>query len=92
MVGRIIHPEEVADEIGRALSARSKYSNIVRFSNYKARCEARTIDFSTTNLLEYNVPFSISELTAAISTLKSVAESPDTLHNDIIKRLSAKAL
>ena len=50
------------------------------------------MDFTTTERLAYNEPFTMPELTSAISSLRSVAESPDAIHNDMLRHLPAVAL
>ena len=53
--------------------------------------EAGTVDFTTTEQLVYNEPFTMAELISAISSLRSVAEGPDVIHNDMLRRLPAVA-
>jgi len=72
------------------LGPHSRKTHIANNFFRQGSVRGRPLDFSTTYVLQYNIPF--SELTAAISTLKSVAEGPDIMHNDIIIRLPAAAL
>ena len=51
-----------------------------------------TVDFSLDADTDYNEPFNMAELTAAISSLRSVSEGPDAIHNDMLRRLPAVAL
>ena len=46
----------------------------------------------TSEGMEYNKPFTMPELMAAITSLRSVSEGPDQLHNDMLRRLPAAAL
>ena len=49
------------------------------------------MDFTTTEQLAYHKPFTMAELTSAISSLRSVAEGPDVIHNDMLRRLPVAA-
>ena len=88
----IIHPFNVAEEIARSLSERCRVgSNLRRPTRRLAGREAGSVDFTTTEQLAYNEPFTMAELTSAISSLRSVAEGPDVIHNDMLRRLPAVA-
>ena len=50
------------------------------------------MDFNTTEQKSYNEPFTMAELTAAIDSLRSVAEGPDAIHSDMLRRLPAAVL
>ena len=43
------------------------------------------VDFRTTEHFAYNEPFSTTELTSALSTLRNVSEGPDLIHNKALK-------
>ena len=89
----VIHPSDVAEAIARTLSERSQGGqNDPQSTRRRARRDPEIIDFSTREQTEYNEPFTMTELTYAISTLKSVAEGPDAIHNDMLRRLPAAAL
>ena len=82
----------MANEIGRAFAERcSSGSADPLFLLHKRRCEAEGIDFSTAEELAYNQPFSIEELSSAISGLRSVSEGPDDMHNDMLRHLPSAA-
>ena len=88
----IIHPFNVAEEIARSLSERCRVGfNPRQPTRRQAGREAGTVDFTTTEQLVYNEPFTMAELTSAISSLRSVAEGPDVIHNDMLRRLPAVA-
>ena len=87
----IADPMEVANQFGHALSERCKIGNDPRFAIYKTHCERQQIRFFTSELLSYNQPFSMRELEWAISELRSVAEGPDFIHNDMLKVLPRSA-
>ena len=89
----ITHPAHVADEIGRALAGRSRSSQAgSRSARTPARREQGSVNFFTTDHMAYNEPFSMAELTSAISSLKSVSEGPDDIHNEMLRRLPERAL
>ena len=89
----IIHPFDVAEEIARSLSERCRGGVTHRQSTRRqARREQDFVDFNTTEHKSYNEPFTMVELTAAIDSLRSVAEGPDAIHIDMLRRLSAAAL
>ena len=85
----ITHPFNVAEEIARTLSERCQGRQSTR---RQAGGEPSAVDFATTERLAYNEPFTMPELTSAISSLRSVAEGPDAIHNDMLRHLPAVAL
>ena len=88
----IIHPFNVAEEIARSLSERCRVgSNPCQATRRQAGREAGGVDFTTTERLSYNEPFTMAELTSAIGSLRSVTEGPDAVHNDMLRRLPAVA-
>ena len=88
----VLDPAEVADEIGKALSDRSRGGCVdPRFLRRKANCEAQPIDFSTNETLSYNQPFSMFELEAGLISLRNVAEGPDRVHNVMLQHLPRNA-
>ena len=89
----VLHPSDVANEIGRAFAERCGTANAdPLFLQHKRRSEAKDVDFSTAEELAYNQPFSLSELKSAISGLRSVSEGPDEVHNDMLKHLPSSAI
>ena len=48
------------------------------------------MDFSTAENFVYNEPFTMAELTSAISSLRR--EGPDAVHNEMLRHLPAVAL
>ena len=87
----IVHPFNVAEEMARTLSERCRGGDR-QAPHRQARREPGAVDFGTTEHFAYNEPFSMIELTSAISTLRSVSEGPDGIHNDMLRRLPAVAL
>ena len=89
----ILNPTDVANEIARAFAARCGTADAdPQFLRLKSRCEANPVDFATSEQLTYNEPFSLAELRAAVTGLRSVAEGPDEVHNDMLRRLPHTAL
>ena len=89
----ITHPAQVANEIGRALRDRSQGDGSdVTFARHRARCEAVGVNFYSTEHFSYNDSFTMPELKSALGTLRSVAEGPDTVHNEMLRHLPPPAL
>ena len=89
----ILDPCDVANEIGRAFAERCSTGNSDQlFLQHKRRSEAEEIDFSTTEELSYNQPFSLKELRSAIAGLRCVSEGPDEIHNDMLKHLPSTVI
>ena len=87
----IVHPFDVAEEIARTLSERCRGGDR-QAPHRQARQWPGAVDFRTTEHFAYNEPFSMTELTSALSTLRSVSEGPDLIHNDMLKHLPAVAM
>ena len=49
------------------------------------------VGFHAVEDAHYNEPFCMAELISAISSLKSVSEGPDSIHNDMLRRLPESA-
>ena len=89
----VLAPIDVANEIGQAFAERCSMNNAApEFLQYKVRCESSFIDFSTTIPQPLDKAFTMAELKYAIGTLRSVAEGPDRIHNEMIRHLSTIAL
>ena len=89
----ITNPPDVAEEIGRTLSERCRGGPAARQSTRRrTQRDSCTVNFSTVENLVYNEPFTMAELTSAISSLRSVSEGPDTIHNDMLRHLPAAVL
>jgi ribonuclease HI len=89
----IEHPAEIANSIASTVSHNSSsdhYSD--RFRRFKAHQEQRTLDFSSDNCEPYNLPFSLSELRAALSRARDSAAGPDNVHYQMLKHLPECAL
>ena len=89
----ITHPADVADVIGRALHERSRSGQTgPRPTRRRVERAPVTVDFSTSEHIAYNEPFTTAERESAINSLKSVSEGPDAIHNNMLLRLPAVAL
>ena len=83
-----MHPTEVADEIGRTLSERSRSGrNGPHATRRHVRRATGTVDFSTVEHTAYNEPFTMAELRSAIGALRDVSEGPDAIHTSMLRRL-----
>ena len=84
----VLDPLQVANEIGRSLSDVSQDSlNNPDFVRFKEQSELSRLNFFTSELFLYNKPFTLTEITSAISSLRSVAEGPDGIHNEMLRHL-----
>ena len=89
----IMHPVEVAEEIARAFSERSRGGcSDPNFKRHRTRCESAGVNFNTSGQFAYNEPFTMEELKAQISSLRNVAEGPDAIHNEMLRHLPEPAL
>ena len=96
----ITHLSDVAEAIGLALSQRcGGGQNDPQPTLRRVQREAEAMDFSTAEQRGYTVyhgcyhgPFTMAELESAISSLRSVSEGPDAVHNDMLRRLPTAAL
>ena len=89
----ISRPGEVAETIGRALSERCRGDPTgVQPAQRRPRHQPDVVFLPTSEGMEYNEPFTMPELIAAVHSLRSVSEGPDLLHNDMLRRLPAVAL
>ena len=89
----ILAPAEVANEFGRSIADRCSLSGSnPAFLRHKARHERTTITFASSEQLPFNQPFTITELRSAVDGLRSVAEGPDQVHNDMIRHFPPRAL
>ena len=87
MGGReLMDPVEVGNEFGNAFARRCRsLRDDQEFMQRKTSAEKRRVEFNTSEDLSYNKPFSSAELDTAIRSLRSVAEGPDRIHNDMFK-------
>ena len=94
VLGRdVMRPADVANEIGRAFSERSRGACLDEtFVRHRTRCERTGINFTTSDRLAYNDPFTMTELQSSINCLKSVAEGPDMIHNEMLRHLPPSIL
>lgn len=84
----VFHPADVANEIGRALAERCRGGGAdPEFVRHKTRCERSPVNFYTSEQHSYNEVFTMAELRSAISSLRSVSEGPDEVHNDMLRHL-----
>ena len=85
----IMHPTEVADEIGRTLSERSRSGrNGPHATRRQVRRATGTVDFSTVEHTAYKraiLPW--PKLRSAIGALRDVSEGLDAIHNSMLRRL-----
>ena len=84
---QVMVPASVATEIARAFANRCSNITDRNFMRIKSQSEAVPVDFSTSEQLSYNHPFTLDELRFAVCKLRSVSEGPDEVHNDLLRHL-----
>ena len=62
------------------------------FSVFRSQAETQNLRFKSNNNESYNNPFSIEELTDAISKAHDTAVGPDDIHYQMLKHLPNEAL
>ena len=79
---------EIANTLGHTFSENSSsehYSS--RFKSFKQNIEKQLLCFESNNTESYNSPFSMDELTDAISKSHDTAVGPDYIHYQMLKHL-----
>lgn len=94
LAGRdVTDPGDVANALGNGFAERCQSGKgNQQFRRRKASYERKGVDFRTSCELSYNSPFSLRELTSVIGQLRSVADGPDLIHNEMLKWLPQNAL
>ena len=94
-----VNNSEVTDIPGIANSLAQTFSDnssseqySTQFQSFRRQAENNPLNFKSNNTETYNNPFSMSELTAAISKLHDMAAGPDNIHYKMLKYLPASAL
>ncbi|GBN91127.1 RNA-directed DNA polymerase from mobile element jockey [Araneus ventricosus] len=62
------------------------------FAAYKKKEERKALNFKTSTCKEYNAPFTVQELTAALNKTRPTSSGPDRIHCNMLKNLSEKSL
>ena len=89
----ITNPQDVANHIGEKWAERWTLGTThPTFLRYKRASERSPIDFACSESLAFNDVFTFDELERAIRHLRSTAAGPDSIHNDMLKKLSDQSL
>ena len=78
---------DIANSLAQTFSDNSSYS--AKFQSFRRQAENNPLNFKSNNTETYNNPFSVSELTAAISKSHHTADGPDDIHYQMLKHLPA---
>ena len=70
----------------------SSHNYNARFQSFRNQAETQHLRFKSNNNESYNNPFSIEELTDAISKAHDTAVGPDDIHYQMLKHLPNEAL
>jgi len=84
---------DIANTIAQTFSNNSspeKYSN--KFQSFRRQAENQQLKFKSNNYENYNNPFSLDELTDAISKSHDTTVGPDDVHYQMLKHLPNDAL
>ena len=84
---------EIANEIAKSLSEKSSNKNYTeKFKKIKEEKEKENLDFSTTEEINYNQPFTITEIKTCLSELNETATGPDKINNIILSNLPSESI
>ena len=84
---------DIANALANKFSENSSTQHYsTNFKQHKAAAEKRTINFSSDNLEDYNLPFSTTELTDAICCAVDSSPGPDNVHYQFLKHLPHTSL
>jgi len=82
----------IAHVLGQTFSANSSSQQYnANLQTFRSQAERRFLSFNSSNLETYNFPFSISELTSAISKSHDTVVGPDDIHYQMLKHLPSSA-
>jgi len=85
----ITDPQEIANTLAETFAHNSSSDHYSpSFQAFKQHEETLLPDFSSSNQENYNVPFSIDELSNALDQSKDTASGPDNIHYQLIKNRS----
>ncbi|GBN89415.1 RNA-directed DNA polymerase from mobile element jockey [Araneus ventricosus] len=62
------------------------------FAAYKQKEERKALNFKTSTCKEYNAPFTVQELTAALNKTRPTSSGPDRIHCNMLKNLCENSL
>jgi len=84
----ITDPQEIANTLAETFAHNSSSEHYSpSFQAFKQQEEKLLPDFSSSNQENYNLPFSIDELSNALDQSKDTASGPDNIHYQLIKNL-----
>ena len=90
---QISDPKDIADTLAKNISnisSEERYSK--EFAKTKREAEKIPLDFSSENSEDYNLPFSLHELKAALAGAGDTATGIDDIHYQFIKHLPEESL
>ena len=78
---KITDIQDISNELAHTFSDNSSSHNYnARFQSFRSQAETQNLRFKSNNNESYNNPFSIEELTDAISKAHDTAVGPDDIH------------
>ena len=81
---------DIANSLAQTFSDNSSSAQYsTKFQSFRRQAENNPLNFKSNNTETYNNPFSMSELTAAISKSHDTAADPDDIHYQMLKHCCA---
>jgi ribonuclease HI len=87
------HQDEICNILAKSFAHNSSNAHYSpTFQTHKQTLEAHNINFNSTNQEDYNLPFSLTELTSAITASRNSTPGPDDIHYQFLKKLPLPSL
>ena len=80
------NPQDVANTLAETFASVSEHTYHREFIRYKERVEQRPVNFATKLQCQYNVPITMKELQAALSTIAETSAGKDRITHVMIKK------
>ena len=85
--------QDIADTLAEEIKNNSSSQNYSpKFQKIKASREKRKLNFKSSNLEDYNIPFTMTELKDSLNKAHDTATGPDEIHYQLIKHLPDSSL
>jgi len=90
---KITDIQDISNELAVTFSDNfSSHNSSVRFQSFRSQAETQHLRFKSNNNESYDNPFSIEELTDAISKAHDTAGGPDDIHYQMLQHMPKEAL
>ena len=85
---KVADPKTVSEEFATHFAGVSKKNTRPPYNRYRIQEENNNLDFTTLKTEPYNLPFTMKELTSALSNCKDTSPGPDDIPYAMIKQSS----